>query len=148
MGEVKEVSTGYGRNYLLPRRLALIATPASLKEAGLQVQKEKERQRVFAAELAERARQLEGTTLTFKEKVVAEDRLYGSVRNVHVAQELTRLTGFDVDKSSVQLEEPIDRVGSYDIIVKLGKDVTATIKVVVEAEEEDGEQQQREAAAP
>lgn len=148
MGEVKEVATGYGRNYLLPRRLALIATPTSLKEAEVKVQKENERQRVFAAELAERARQLEGTTLTFREKVVAEDRLYGSVRNVHVAQELARLTGFDVDKSSVQLEEPLDRVGSYDVVVKLGKDITSTIKVVVEAEKADGEQQQREAAAP
>ena len=152
-GEIKEVAAGYGRNFLLPQKLALLATPATIKEVEAKVQqeleKEAERQRVFAAELEEFARQLDGTTFTFKEKVVSEDRLYGSVRSTHIAHVVTSLTGFKIEKESVQLEEPIRSLGSYEVTIKLSPDLTPTISVVVEEEEEEKEEgEQREAAPP
>jgi len=143
-GEVKEVAAGYGRNFLLPQKLALLATPTAVKEIEAKVQqetqKEAERQRIFAAELETFAQQLDGTTFTFREKVVSEDRLYGSIRNTHIAHVITSLTDFKIEKDSVQLEEPIRSLGSYEVTIKLAQDLTPTISIVVEEEKEEGEQ--------
>lgn len=157
VGEVKEVANGFGRNYLLPRRLAVLATPTSMKQAEGIIRKEKERQVQVTAELTDLAKRITGATLTFKEKVVSEDRLYGSVRAAQIAEELSKAVGVEVDKSTVLLVEPIHRLGSHDVTVRLAHEIEAGIKVIVEAQEpeeapqaeaaqkEDGEQ--REASA-
>ncbi|MFC2018277.1 50S ribosomal protein L9, partial [Chloroflexota bacterium] len=88
MGEVKEIADGYGRNYLLPRKLALLATPSALKKADVQVKKEQERRRCLADEMEKQAQQIEGFSLTFTEKVASEDNLYGSVRDGDIANQL------------------------------------------------------------
>ena len=136
VGEVREVADGYGRNFLLPRKLALPATPSALKQAEVLLQKEVKGKERLAVELSELAQQLEGFSITFKEKVVAEGRLYGSVREVQIAQELSRLTGFEIGKGSVELEEPIQQLGSYEVTVRLAKDLTPRIKIIVEEEKE------------
>jgi large subunit ribosomal protein L9 len=134
-GEVKEVADGYGRNFLLPRKLALLATPSALKAAEAQLQKEKERQQRFAAETTKLAEQLEGLLITFKERVTGEDRLYGSVRDSDIARELSQLTGLDIAKEKIELEEPIRQLGEYEVPVRLSEDLTPKIKVVVTGEE-------------
>lgn len=135
VGEVKEVADGYGRNFLLPRKLALLATPSALKEAEIQVKKERERQERFEAEMKQLAEQLEGFLLTFKEKVTNETNLYGSVRDSDIAEELSRLTGIDFDRRKIELEEPIRQLGEYEITVRLSKELAPKIKVVVSGEE-------------
>lgn len=135
MGEVKEVANGYGRNYLLPKKLALLATPSALKEAEIQVQKELERQRRLAADMEKLAQQLEGFSLTFTEKVASEDNLYGSVRDSDIADQLNELTEFEIDKKKIELEEPLRKLGEYEVTVRLSRDLTPKIKVIISAEE-------------
>ena len=134
-GEEKEVADGYGRNFLLPRKLALLATPSARRAAELEVRKRQERQERFAAELGILAQQLEGHVLTFKAKVVEEERLYGSIRDSNIAEELSRLTGLEIERKQVELEEPIRQLGEYEVTVRFGKDLAATIKVIVAQEE-------------
>lgn len=134
-GEVKEVADGYGRNFLLPRKLALLATPSALRAAEEHLQKEKEEQLRFDAELSQLAQQLEGFPITFKERVASEDYLYGSVRDSDIARELSQLIGFDIDRKTIELEEPIRQLGDYEVTVRLSKDLAPKIKVIVTKEE-------------
>lgn len=135
IGEVKEVSDGYGRNYLLPNKLALLATPSALKQAEVHVQKEKELMTRLNAEMEKMANQLEGYTLTFKEKVTSEVSLYGSVRDSDIADQLCKLVGCEIDRKKIELAEPIRQIGEYQIAVRLSKELTPRIKVIVTAEE-------------
>ena len=132
VGEVKEVADGYGRNFLLPKKLALLATPQALREVEALIRKEARRRERLALELKELAQKLEGFSIIFKERVVAEGRLYGSVRETQIAQELSRLTGFEIEKGNIELDKPIHQLGSYEVMVKLAKDLTPKIKVIVE----------------
>lgn len=134
-GEVKEVADGYGRNFLLPKKLALLATPSALKTAEAQLQKEKEKEQHFAAEITKLAQQLEGLLITFKEKASSEDRLYGSVRDSDIARELSQLTGLDIAREKIELEEPIRQLGDYEVTVRLSEDLAPKIKVIVTREE-------------
>ncbi len=134
-GEIKQVADGYGRNFLLPRKLALLATPSALKAAEIQIQKEREEQQRFATELSQLAQQLEGFSITFKAKVAEEDRLYGSIRDSDIADELSRLTGLDIERRKVELEEPIRQLGDYEVPIRLDKDLAPTIRVIVAQEE-------------
>lgn len=134
-GEVKEVANGYGRNFLLPRNLALLATPSAIKTAEVQIQKEHEKQALFAAELDQLTQQLEGFAVSFKAKVVEEDRLYGSIRDGDIADELSQLTGLEIERKQVELEEPIRHLGEYEVTVRLSKDLAPTIKVIVAQED-------------
>jgi len=134
VGEVKEVADGYGRNFLLPKKLAMLATPSALKAVELQLQKKVKQQQRFAAKIGEIAQQLEGLLITFKAKVVSENRLYGSIRDSDIATELSQSTGFDIDREKVELEEPIRQLGNYEVTVRLSEELAPKIKVVVEEE--------------
>jgi len=134
-GEVKEVADGYGRNFLLPKQLALLATPSALKAAEAQLQKKREKQQRFAAEITQLAQQLEGLLITFKEKASSEDRLYGSVRDSDIARELNQLTGLDIAREKIELEEPIRQLGEYEVTVRFSQDLAPKIKVIVTREE-------------
>lgn len=135
MGEVKEIADGYGRNFLLPKKLALLATPSALKKAEIQVKKEQERRRLLAVEMEKVAQQIDGFSLTFKEKVASEDNLYGSVRDGDIASQLSELTALDIEKSKIELEEPLRKLGEYEVTVRLSRDLTPKIKVIIVAEE-------------
>ena len=135
VGEIKEVADGFGRNYLIPNKLALLATPSALKTAEAQLQKERQEEERFAAELSKLAQQLEGFPIAFKAKVRSNERLYGSIRDSDIAAELTQLTGLDIDKSKIELEEPIHQLGEYEVAIKLGKDLRLKVKVTVTKEE-------------
>jgi large subunit ribosomal protein L9 len=134
-GEVKEVADGYGRNFLLPRKLAMLATPPALKEAEILRQKQAETQQQLNTEFSELAQQIEGITVSFKAKVAAEDRLYGSVRETDIAREVSNVIGSDIDKEKVELQEPIRQLGSYEITVRLTQDLAPKITVTVEEED-------------
>lgn len=134
-GDIKEVADGYGRNFLLPKKLAMLATPSAIKAAEVHIQKDREQEQRFATEAEKLAQQLEGVAVTFKAKVAEQDHLYGSIRDSDIADELNKLTGLDIDKKKIQLEEPIRLLGEHAVIVRLSKDLTATIKVIIAPEE-------------
>lgn len=134
-GDIKEVADGYARNFLLRRNLALPAIRSALKTIETQLRKEAKEQERLGEELAKLAEQIEGLSLTFKAKVMEEDRLYGSIRDHHIADELKRLTGIDIERTSVELEQPIRQLGSYELTVRLSRDLAPKIKVDVARED-------------
>jgi large subunit ribosomal protein L9 len=132
-GEIVKVADGYARNYLLPRKLALLAT------AGNKKQIERERARFEAREAEDRqaaeaiAGRLGGVEVVLARKVGETEALYGSVTSADIAEALAA-KGFEVDRRKLQLHEPIKALGEYDVPIKLQREVTATVKVKVVAE--------------
>jgi large subunit ribosomal protein L9 len=135
IGEVKEVANGYGRNYLLPKKLALLATPGAMRQAEVQRKVESARQSRIDAEMTELAKRLEGTGITIKVKAGAEGKLFGSVNSADIAQGLLQVANVEVDRRKIDLEEPIKQVGNYEVVVRLTKTVATRIKVTVEQEQ-------------
>jgi len=134
MGQVKDVAPGYARNFLLPRGLAEFATPAVLKRVEAQRRKEERLQSQLEAEVASVARTLEGAQITLRAKVGEQERLYGSITSGDIADELQRAMGLEIDKKTIELDEPIRQLGEYEILIRLSKDSVPKIKVVVEEE--------------
>ncbi len=134
-GEIKEVASGYGRNFLIPKKLALLATsPATSRP---EVQRKLTAQNQTEDELVKLANRLEGREVTLKARVGAKDRLYGSVTNADIAAELQNIAGVAVDKRKVELVEPIRQLGSYEVAIRLARDIVPRIKVTVTAEEKE-----------
>lgn len=133
-GEVRDVATGYGRNFLLPRKLAEFATAAVLKRVEAQHQAEARRQSHAEAEMGSLAQTLEGLEVAVKARVGAMDRLYGAITSGDIAEEIHRISGQDIDKRKIELEEPIRQLGEYEVLVRLSKELVPKIKVIVEEE--------------
>jgi large subunit ribosomal protein L9 len=134
-GEVKEVADGYARNYLIPKNLAALASPeATIRlEASLTEQANKQAQ--AEGELIKMAEQLEGREVTLTAKVGAKNRLYGSITSADIAAELEKTSGITIDKRKIELDEPIRELGSFDIAIRLGKDIMPKVKVTIVEEE-------------
>ena len=134
-GQIKDVADGYGKNYLLPHKLAMPARAGDIKNVEAQI---KARARVAAnteAEMKALAAELENKEIIIKAKVGQQDRLYGSITSADIAAGLESSLKAIVDKRKIELAEPIRTVGSYEVPIKLGKDITTKIKVSVVAEE-------------
>ena len=134
VGEVRDVASGYARNFLLPKGLAEVATPAVMKRVEEIRKAEDKRQALLEADMMSLAQTLEGVEVTLKAKVGAQERLYGAITSGDIAEELGRVTGQDIDKRKIELEEPIRQLGEYEVLVRLSKEVAPTIKVVVAEE--------------
>ena len=132
-GDLVKVADGYARNYLLPRKLALLATDGNKKVIEREKVKfdvkEAEEQKV-AQTLADR---LAAVEIEIARKVGETDALFGSVTNADIAEVLAA-KGFDIDRRTIQLHDPIKRLGEFEVPVKLHRDVTVTLKVKVSAE--------------
>ena len=134
-GEIVKVADGYARNYLLPRRLALVVT------AGNRNQIERERAKFEGREAEDRraaeavAERMAGVELVITRKVGETEALYGSVTTADIAEALAA-KGFDVDRRKIHLLESLKRIGEFDITLKLHRDVAVQIKVKVAAEGE------------
>ena len=135
-GDVKEVSDGYSRNYLLPRKLAVVATPAELKNLELQRQANARREVRTEQEAEAFAKVLQDTNVVLKMRAGTKDKLYGSVTSADIAKEIKKLTKQEVDKRKIELPEPIRELGSHQVSIKLTKDVIAIVNVVVEQDTE------------
>jgi large subunit ribosomal protein L9 len=133
-GEIKEVADGYARNFLLPKGMALPATPSAMKAAKVMSDDKAESQARQHEEMSRMVQELEGKELHFKAKAGVKGRLHGAITTASIADELSRLTGFDIDKKKVELEEPLHHLGSYDVMINLGAGIEAKIKVVIEEE--------------
>ena len=132
-GEIVKVADGYARNYLLPRKLALLPTEGNKKHI------ERERVKFEAKEAEERKvaealrDRLANVEIVIARKVGETEALYGSVTTADIAEALAA-KGFDIDRRKLQLADPIKQLGEYDVPVKLHRDVSATVKVKVVAE--------------
>jgi large subunit ribosomal protein L9 len=136
-GDVANVTDGYARNFLLPRKLAERATPARVA-AAKQLMEEREAVTRREAERADETREmLSKTVLTITAPVGTSDRLFGSVTKEDIATALFQARKIRVDKHSIELEEPIKTVGTYMVKVQVHSSVEpAEVKVIVAAEEE------------
>ena len=129
-GEVVEVKNGYGRNFLIPRNEALVATAANMaqfKSRRKQQETLAERDRRAAEALAKK---LETESITAQVKVGEEDRLFGSVTAQNIA-ELLDEKGYEIDRRAIHLEDPIRELGVYNIDVRLHPEVAAAVKLWV-----------------
>jgi len=135
-GEIKEVSKGYARNFLLPRGLALLATPTIIKQVESRLEKEKLEESIDRDKLVELAQQIEGREIRFEARMGAGERLFGSITAADVAEELSRTIGSPVDKKRIDIEKPLRKTGSYEVAVKLASDINPQITVVIEEEKE------------
>jgi large subunit ribosomal protein L9 len=130
-GEPIEVSPGYLRNYLLPRKLAQPATAGALEEARRR-QEAAERAAREAAEKAEdTAALLSKTVLTIEHRAGEDGRLYGSVTTKEIADSIAEARGLRVDRKKIRLDEPIREVGTYLVEIELGGGATARVKTIV-----------------
>jgi large subunit ribosomal protein L9 len=133
-GDVKTVADGYGRNFLLPRGLAVLATAGALKSAD----------RMKAAAVARRAKEkadvdaiaqvINGQTLHFTARAGEKGKLFGSITSANIAAELSKKLGSQFDKRKVALREPLREAGSHSVTIKLASDVHPQVTVVITPE--------------
>ena len=134
-GQVVKVADGYARNYLLPKRLAYLATPGNLKVIEAE-RRSLLRKEARQKEDSEKLQQLlENVEITIRRKVGEHNTLYGSVTNSDIAEELEK-KGFQTEKRKIHMEDHIKTTGEFSIPIRLFKDVTAHIKLKVEADTE------------
>ena len=132
-GDVVKVAEGYGRNYLLPRKLAIEATSANksvieqMKAASV---RRSAKEKTQAEELA---KQFDGVSVSFTRRSGEHDQLFGSVTSGDIADARTK-KGFNVDRRKIQLHEPLKTLGEFTVPIKLHKDVTTHLRVVIEKE--------------
>ncbi|MHB8880072.1 MAG: 50S ribosomal protein L9 [Thermodesulfovibrionales bacterium] len=130
IGDVVNVAEGYARNYLLPQKFAVEANTRNIKEFEHNKKVIQERAaKIMGANKAE-AEKLSAVTLTLRAKAGEEDKLFGSVTTMDIAEAL-KTAGFDIDKKKIVIPEPIKRLGSFTAEVKLHHDVSATIALNV-----------------
>jgi large subunit ribosomal protein L9 len=132
-GDVIDVSSGYLRNYLIPRRLAQPATAASIAEAKRRTDAAERAVREQAERADENAALLRKTVLTIAQPAGDDGRLYGSVTPKDVGDAIEQARGLRVDRRKVRLEEPIRATGTYMVTVELHGGVTAEVKTIVTA---------------
>jgi large subunit ribosomal protein L9 len=132
-GDVVKVADGYGRNYLLRRGLAKLASEGAVQEAD-QIRKSAERKRDRErAEAKDLAKRIEGLTLTFQARAGEKGKLYGSITPGDLAEALERELGQEIDRRKI-VSDPLRQVGEHLVQVRLLSEVSATIKVVIQAE--------------
>lgn len=132
-GDVVKVADGYGRNYLLPRKLAIEATKANravIEQMKAAAVRRSAREKADAEALSTEFNNL---SLTFQRRSGEHDQLFGSVTSGDIAAEMEK-KGFNVDRRKIQLHEPLKSLGEFTIPVKLHKDVTAHVRVLIEKE--------------
>jgi large subunit ribosomal protein L9 len=135
-GDIINVTRGYGRNYLVPKKLALEVTASNLKMIAIEQQvlkKKIEQERLSYQDLIKKLNQV---SLSFTRKAGEKDHIFGSVSVSDIKEELDKL-GFDIDKKKLVLDEPLKRLGNYAVPIKVYHDDKAEIKVAVVKEEED-----------
>ncbi|MCE5336731.1 MAG: 50S ribosomal protein L9 [Desulfobacteraceae bacterium] len=134
IGDVVNVAPGYARNFLLPKKLAMEATGKNIRELEhqkrvLALKREKVRQEMLSF-----AEKLSAVTISMRRKVAEDEKLYGSVSTADIAKSLED-RGYAIEKKAIVLDQPIKQLGEFTITVKLGSQVTANVRVVIEKEE-------------
>ena len=132
-GELVDVTPGYGRNFLLPRGLAVLANSKNVREMEHQKSVAQAKAAKLKASAEAVAKRLADTAITLKRKVGEQDKLYGSVTALDLAEALAS-RGLQIDRRTIDLSEPIKTLGDFEVPVKLHSDVVGKVKVKIEAE--------------
>jgi large subunit ribosomal protein L9 len=135
IGEIKDVKPGFARNYLLPRRLAMPATASIVKSAEKRAAREERLQEARDVAARAVAEKLDGVAYTITAKAGSTGKLFGSVGTADIAEKVAETIGAEFERHNVVLHEPIKELGDYPIVVKLTKNVTATVNVSVVGED-------------
>jgi large subunit ribosomal protein L9 len=133
-GEVKEVADGYARNFLIPKKLAAVATRTEIANVEAQRSSTARSAARTDAENRELAERMQANPVTVRAKTGEGGRLYGSITGADVAEALTKSLGRDIDKRTVEIDEHIRSLGEHQAKVHIAHGITATVKVNVEAE--------------
>jgi large subunit ribosomal protein L9 len=133
-GDIVRVSDGYARNFLLPKRLAVLATAPNIRQIEQEKAAAVRREAVEKQEAEALAQQLSKVSLSLTRKVGEHDVLYGSVTSMDIAEAL-EAKGFTLDKRKIELPEPIKSLGKVDVPIRLHREVTAFVGLVVSKEE-------------
>jgi len=147
-GDIVNVKDGYAKNYLIPNGLAVFATPGNIKQSEIL---KKSRIKVEARNIKEAtdiAGELEGTKLIFKVKSSPEGKLYGSITNKDIAEKILSFKKIEIDRKKINLEDSLKETGSYEIEIKLYKDIKCNVTVSVEADKKQADTGETEAVAP
>ena len=137
MGEIKEVKNGLARNYLIPQKMAIRATPGNMKVWEQKSKIIEKRQEGLKAEAQGIASTLDGASVTIPVRVGEENKLFGSVTSQNISDALKEI-GHEVSRKNIDLSSPIKEIGTHSITVKLYHEVNATITVEVEGHDADG----------
>lgn len=134
IGDVVNVAPGYARNFLLPKGLAMEATGKNIRELEhqkrvLALKREKVRQEMLSI-----AEKLNKATVSMRRKVAEDEKLYGSVSTTDIAKSLED-QGFEVEKKNITLDQPIKQLGEFTVPIRVGSQITANVRVVIEKEE-------------
>jgi large subunit ribosomal protein L9 len=133
-GDVKEVSPGYARNFLFPQKLAIVADDRVVDQIRQREEAGRRRAEKALTEAREIEKRLQRITVTMYAKAGEGGRLFGSVTNADIAQQLKRESGIDLDKRKIEVDPAIKSLGPHEVTVQLHSDVTATLRVVVAAQ--------------
>jgi large subunit ribosomal protein L9 len=133
IGETKDVVDGFGRNYLLPHKLAVLATASNLNMVKAQQKKLESRRQDLEGRMTTIAEAIDGKEITIMVNAGTEDRLFGSVTAADIAAEIEAVTGQAVDKKKIALGEPIKQLGTKEVTIKLHHEIAPKIKVTVAA---------------
>jgi large subunit ribosomal protein L9 len=136
-GDVVNVAPGFGRNYLLPRKMAIAVTPTNIKMIEIERQALKKKIEIERKSFQSLTQKLNEVSLTFTRRAGEKDVIFGSVSSGDVKEALDGL-GYDIDKKKILLDEPIKRLGNFSVPIKISHDDRAEIKVVVAREEAEG----------
>ena len=131
-GQMLEVSDGYARNFMLPRKIAIEATPDAINTMRMNDKATQERIAKEKAEAMAVSKQLREMTVTVTAKGGGAGRLFGSVTNQEIADALEKQSGIKLDKRKIAIAEPITSVGTYTVTCKLGYEITAPLTVKIE----------------
>ena len=132
-GDVVKVAEGYGRNFLLPRKLAIEATTGNKQVIEQMRAAAVRRSAKEKAQAEELSKQFDGLSVSFARRAGEQDHLFGSVTSSDIGDALDK-KGFNIDRRKIQLHEPLKTLGEFTVPVKLHKDVTAHLKVLIEKE--------------
>lgn len=133
-GELKDVAGGFGRNYLIPKGFAVLATKGQIRQAEDRMAAQRKKIEAGRKDAQALAARIDGATVRFVVKVGEQDRLYGSVTNVDIAEKLEAQLKVEIDRRKIELEEPIKRTGSYPVTITLMAGVAPVVNVIVEPE--------------
>ena len=133
-GQLIEASDGYARNFLLPRKLAILATPENVNTKKMQDKARKAQEAAEKAEAEAVAAKLREITVKVTAKAGSGGRLFGAVTSKEIADSLKDQQGIDIAKTKIVQDEPIKSFGTYELKVKLGYEVSGTLKVMVTEE--------------
>jgi large subunit ribosomal protein L9 len=146
-GQTKEVADGYARNFLFPKKFAVLANSQAAASVDAHLKKLAKARAIEEAEMAAIAKKISGVEITLKAKVGESDKLYGSITGADIAEAISKSAGCVIDKRLIVLAEPIKQTGVCDVTVRFTHEITAVIKVNVISEDETGEKPAKAAKA-